>query len=188
MKKTDRVARSRIAILMLPELNKHVMAMESDNGVFKPSGYRISGGDSALSIVREIATLLAPIGATSAAQGGAEADVEPLLERGVPAVSLACGWNSIFLVSPQRSGYDGQAESARYFRMCCADGGDGLHRRRHAWNSGARTDAVSLNRLEHRRHFVNDLAREESYARDFLCKSSPCFAVNEHCPHSCLQW
>jgi carboxypeptidase Q len=71
------------------ELGKHVMAMESDNGVFKPSGYRISGGDSALSIVREIASLLAPIGATSAAAGGAEADVEPLLDRGVPAVSLA---------------------------------------------------------------------------------------------------
>lgn len=71
------------------ELGKHVMAMESDNGVFKPSGYRISGSDSALSIVREIASLLAPIGATSAATGGAEADVEPLLDRGVPAVSLA---------------------------------------------------------------------------------------------------
>jgi carboxypeptidase Q len=71
------------------ELDKHVMAMESDNGVFKPSGFRISGGDSALAIVRNIATLLAPIGATSAEPGGAEADVEPLLGRGVPAISLA---------------------------------------------------------------------------------------------------
>jgi carboxypeptidase Q len=71
------------------ELSKHVMAMESDNGVFKPSGYRISGTDSAVNIVREIATLLSPIGAIDGARGGAEADVDPLMERGVPAVSLA---------------------------------------------------------------------------------------------------
>ena len=71
------------------ELDKHVMAMESDNGVFKPLGYRISGPDSALAIARDIASLLSGIGASSAAAGGSEADVEPLLERGVPAVSLA---------------------------------------------------------------------------------------------------
>jgi carboxypeptidase Q len=71
------------------ELNKHVMAMESDNGVFKPLGYRISGPDSALAIARDIASLLSSIGASSVAAGGSEADVEPLLERGVPAVSLA---------------------------------------------------------------------------------------------------
>lgn len=71
------------------ELEKHVMAMESDNGVFKPSGFRVSGGDSAVAIVGDIATLLAPIGATSVAPGGAEADVDPLRERGVPALSLA---------------------------------------------------------------------------------------------------
>jgi carboxypeptidase Q len=71
------------------ELNKHVMAMESDNGVFKPLGYRISGPDSALVIARDIASLLSGIGASSVAAGGSEADVEPLLERGVPAVSLA---------------------------------------------------------------------------------------------------
>jgi len=71
------------------ELDKHVMAMESDNGVFKPLGYRISGSDSAVAIGRDIASLLSVIGATNVAAGGPEADVEPLLERGVPAVSLA---------------------------------------------------------------------------------------------------
>jgi len=71
------------------ELNKHVMAMESDNGVFKPLGYRIGGPDSAVTIARDIASLLSGIGASSVAAGGSEADVEPLLERGVPVASLA---------------------------------------------------------------------------------------------------
>ncbi len=71
------------------ELDKHVMAMESDNGVFKPLGYRISGSDSAIAVAHDIASLLSSIGASSVAAGGSEADVEPLLERGVPAISLA---------------------------------------------------------------------------------------------------
>ena len=71
------------------ELDKHVMAIESDNGVFKPSGYQIAGPDSAIVIGRDIASLLSVIGATNVAAGGPEADVEPLRERGVPAVSLA---------------------------------------------------------------------------------------------------
>src|SRR6185503_15341430 len=71
------------------ELSKHVMAMESDNGVFKPLGYRISGPDSGVTIARDIASLLSGIGASSVAPGGSEADVEPLLERGVPVVDLA---------------------------------------------------------------------------------------------------
>ena len=65
------------------------MAMESDNGVFKPLGYRIGGPDSAVAVARDIASLLSGIGASSVAAGGSEADVEPLLERGVPVVSLA---------------------------------------------------------------------------------------------------
>ena len=71
------------------ELEKHVMAMESDNGVFKPLGYGITGPDSALAISRDIASLLLRIGAASVTAGDAEADVQPLVERGVPAVSLA---------------------------------------------------------------------------------------------------
>jgi carboxypeptidase Q len=71
------------------ELDKHVMAMESDNGVFKPFGYRIAGSDSAIAIGRDIASLLSSIGATAVERGGPEADVDPLVERGVPGVSLA---------------------------------------------------------------------------------------------------
>jgi Predicted aminopeptidases len=47
------------------ELEKHVMAMESDNGVFQPLGYRIAGSDSAIAVGRDIASLLSSIGALS---------------------------------------------------------------------------------------------------------------------------
>jgi carboxypeptidase Q len=71
------------------ELGMHVLAIESDNGVFKPSGYRVSGGDSAVAIIRDIASLVSAIGVTSVATGGGEADTEPLMQHGVPALSLA---------------------------------------------------------------------------------------------------
>src|SRR5439155_143451 len=70
------------------ELSKHVMGMESDNGVFRPLGYRVTGGRKALAVVRDIATLLKPLQATSVAEGGPEADVEKIAELGVPAISL----------------------------------------------------------------------------------------------------
>lgn len=70
------------------ELAKHVMAMESDNGVFRPLGVRVTGGRAALATTRDIATLLKPIGAGRADFGDPEADVEPLVQAGVPALSL----------------------------------------------------------------------------------------------------
>ena len=72
----------------LGEIDKHVLAIESDNGVFKPSGYSIAGNDAALATGRQIASLLSAIGATDAQSGGPQADVSPLAERGVPAASL----------------------------------------------------------------------------------------------------
>jgi carboxypeptidase Q len=69
------------------ELGKHVLAMESDFGVFKPLGYLVTGPDSAVAIARDIASLLSSIGAATAEPGGPEADVGPLTERGVPAAS-----------------------------------------------------------------------------------------------------
>ena len=72
----------------LGEIDRHVLAIESDNGVFKPSGYSIAGNDAALKTGRQIAALLSAIGATDARSGGPPADVSPLAERGVPAASL----------------------------------------------------------------------------------------------------
>lgn len=69
------------------ELDKHVMALESDNGVFKPLGVGISAGAGGLAMAADIASLLAPIGADSASAGGGGADTAPIGALGVPTMS-----------------------------------------------------------------------------------------------------
>ena len=71
----------------LAELDKHVMAMESDNGVFKPSGIGVSAGAGGMAMVADIASLLKSFGADTTRDGGADADTGPLNAAGVPALS-----------------------------------------------------------------------------------------------------
>jgi carboxypeptidase Q len=72
------------------QLEKHVLAMESDNGAFTPYGFRFSGSDAALGRVQQVAALLQPIGASKVTREkeSPEADIAPLVERGVPGVGL----------------------------------------------------------------------------------------------------
>ncbi len=72
------------------ELDDHVLAMESDGGVFLPKGYVFAGSDSAAAIVSQVAALLQPIGATGLerTKESPEADIGPLVERGVPGIGL----------------------------------------------------------------------------------------------------
>ncbi|MFL5606838.1 MAG: M20/M25/M40 family metallo-hydrolase, partial [Gemmatimonadaceae bacterium] len=70
------------------DVDKHVFAMESDNGVFRQFGIAAVGTDSALAMLRRIAPLLARIGADSVSRGGGEADIGPLLAAGVPGAGL----------------------------------------------------------------------------------------------------
>jgi carboxypeptidase Q len=72
------------------QLDKHVLAMESDNGAFAPHGFRFSGPDSAFAAAQKIAALLEPIGAgkMTREQDSPEADIGPLVERGVPGIGL----------------------------------------------------------------------------------------------------
>jgi carboxypeptidase Q len=72
------------------QLAKHVLAIESDNGAFAPHGFRFTGPDSAFARVQQIARLLDPIGAGSVSreQDSPEADIAPLVERGVPGMGL----------------------------------------------------------------------------------------------------
>ena len=73
----------------LAELDNHVLAIESDGGVFRPLGFAFTGSDSALAIARQIGSLLRPIGADSVARGGGGADIGPIMARGVPGMGLA---------------------------------------------------------------------------------------------------
>lgn len=70
------------------QLDKHVVAMESDNGVFKPHGIVYSGSTDGLAVAREFAGLLKSIGADSVEANGPEADVWPLNQLGVPTIAI----------------------------------------------------------------------------------------------------
>ena len=70
------------------QLDQHVLAIESDNGVFRPFGFRFQGPDASLPMMRQIARLLEPIGAGRMEKGDGEADVGPMIALGVPGLAL----------------------------------------------------------------------------------------------------
>lgn len=70
------------------ELDKHVLAIESDAGVFKPLGFGVSASDSAFAIIQEVGRLLDRIGAGAIQRGGGGADIGPIMALGVPGMGL----------------------------------------------------------------------------------------------------
>ena len=76
------------------QLANHVMMLESDSGVFRPTGFGFSGSDAGRTRVREIATLLRGIQADRISPSGGGADIGPSVEAGqVPAMSLEVDGN-----------------------------------------------------------------------------------------------
>jgi len=81
------------------ELAKHVAMIESDNGVFRPLGFGFSGSDAARQTVAAIATLLAPISATSVVAGGDGADIAPSIQDAhIPGLSLEVDASMYFTI------------------------------------------------------------------------------------------
>jgi carboxypeptidase Q len=72
----------------MDELDDHILAMESDAGVFKPSGFGFTGSDEALTILQDIGTLLYPIDSGKITKGGGGADIGPIMREGVPGMGL----------------------------------------------------------------------------------------------------
>jgi carboxypeptidase Q len=72
------------------ETGKHVLAIESDNGVFNPRGFVLSGNDSTAAVVQGVAGLLQAINATGVerVKESPAADITPLAEAGVPAMEI----------------------------------------------------------------------------------------------------
>ena len=70
------------------ELGRHVLAFESDNGPFLPRGVGFTGSDSARALLKRLVSLLAPIAADTVFPDGSEADIGPLIEQGIPGMSL----------------------------------------------------------------------------------------------------
>ena len=70
------------------ELDNHILAMESDAGVFKPSGFGFSGSDKAFNMLQDIGTLLKRIESGIITKGGGGADIGPIMSEGVPGMGL----------------------------------------------------------------------------------------------------
>lgn len=70
------------------EIPNHVLAIESDGGVFKPVGFGFTGPDAGLPLAQAIASLLDRIGAGTVHRGEGGADIAALVQRGVPGMGL----------------------------------------------------------------------------------------------------
>ena len=67
----------------------HVLAVESDSGVFAPASIGFSGGRAARALVRDIGTLLTPLGLERIDGGGGGADIAPIARAGnVPMLAF----------------------------------------------------------------------------------------------------
>ncbi|HEX6164610.1 MAG TPA: M20/M25/M40 family metallo-hydrolase [Vicinamibacterales bacterium] len=64
------------------EAANHILAVESDSGVFAPARIGFTGSEAARRIINDIATLLAPIGMQEISGGGGGADIGPIAALG----------------------------------------------------------------------------------------------------------
>jgi hypothetical protein len=71
------------------ELSRHAAALEADSGTDNPTAFSWNAGPSAEPLIREIAAVLAPLGAGRAIPGSfGGADISPLRKEGVPVFSI----------------------------------------------------------------------------------------------------
>jgi len=78
------------------ELDDHILAIESDGGVFSPEGFGFTGSDSARTLVKDIANLLEPIGSNFIGDSGGGADIGPIMREGVPGMGLRVDGSKYF--------------------------------------------------------------------------------------------
>jgi carboxypeptidase Q len=64
------------------EAANHVLAIESDSGVFAPGRLGFTGSTAAQQIMREIGALLTPLGLQEIGAGGGGADIGPIAQAG----------------------------------------------------------------------------------------------------------
>jgi carboxypeptidase Q len=89
------------------QLANHVVMLESDSGVFRPTGFGFSGSDAARARIEGIATLLRGIQADRIAPSGGGADIGPSVEAGkIPALSLEVDGNYFLIHHTQADTVD----------------------------------------------------------------------------------
>lgn len=77
-------------------IDNHVLAMESDSGVFDPIGFGFSGSDKAYNMLVEIGKLLKSADSGEVRKGGGGADIGPLMQQGVPGMGLIVDGSKYF--------------------------------------------------------------------------------------------
>lgn len=60
----------------------HVFALEADSGVFEPARFGFSGSLAARNVIRDIASLMAPLNLAETISGGGGADIDPIAQAG----------------------------------------------------------------------------------------------------------
>jgi len=78
------------------EMDRHVLALEADTGVFAPRGFEISGDADAIRRATDIASLLEPIGASRMDFADAGADVGELVAKKVVGLGLSMDSSTYF--------------------------------------------------------------------------------------------
>ena len=84
----------RDSVMAAGQIENHVLAIESDGGVFAPVGFGFGGSDEAFAMLEPIAELLDPVlsegsrGRKGVTRGGGGADIGPLMREGVPGMGL----------------------------------------------------------------------------------------------------
>ena len=67
---------------------RHVAAIETDSGAFRPEGFRVTAGDGGVDLMKRLAAPLAGIEAATIGDGGGGADISALRKLGVPVGTL----------------------------------------------------------------------------------------------------
>jgi carboxypeptidase Q len=70
------------------ELPRHILAIESDRGVFAPEGFAFTGSGAAMGFIRAAGRFLEPIRAGRITAGNGGMDVMELIQGGVPVMDL----------------------------------------------------------------------------------------------------
>ena len=74
----------------------HSLLIESDDGVFAPTGFSFTGSDAARDIAKQVGVLLERIGAGTISPDGGGADIGPLMRTGVPGMGLEVDGSKYF--------------------------------------------------------------------------------------------
>jgi carboxypeptidase Q len=89
------------------QLGNHVLMLESDSGVFRPTGFGFTGTEAARARVKDIASLLRGIQANRISGAGEGADIGPSVQAGnIPAMSLEVDGNYFLIHHTQADTID----------------------------------------------------------------------------------